>query len=289
MTTRKFKYGVETRFEFIEFRAYWHGRLNRADLIDQFGVSPTQASMDLKAYQELAPENLVYDGTDKTYRCAESFRARYMCVQADAYLTPLLEMRAGALHPAASWLRTIPPFHVSPNPARGVRPEVLRAVIHAVDYTLAIEVLYQSMSSPDPSWRWIEPHAYAFDGFRWHVRAFCAQDRLFKDFLLSRILEVCTEHQPHPAETRSNDDTEWRTEITLKIAPHPYLSDAQRRVIALDYGMDDQMCATISVKTSMLYYALKRLGLDTDPAARRPQDQQIVLLNHDEVMAARKW
>lgn len=29
----------------------------------------------------------------------------------------------------------------------------------------------------------------------------------------------------------------------------------------------------------MLYYALRRLGLDTSPTAREPQDQQIVLLN----------
>ncbi len=27
----------------------------------------------------------------------------------------------------------------------------------------------------------------------------------------------------------------------------------------------------------------KQLGLDTDPGARRPQDQQIVLLNREEV------
>ena len=35
---------------------------------------------------------------------------------------------------------------------------------------------------------------------------------------------------------------------------------------------------TIHVRKAMLYYALKRLGLDTDLSARRPQDQQIVLL-----------
>jgi hypothetical protein len=40
---------------------------------------------------------------------------------------------------------------------------------------------------------------------------------------------------------------------------------------------------TIPVRRALLYYALKRLGLDTDPAARRPQDQQIVLLNAAEV------
>jgi len=37
-----------------------------------------------------------------------------------------------------------------------------------------------------------------------------------------------------------------------------------------------------------LFYALKRLGLDTDPAARRPQDQQIVLLNASEISGCRQ-
>jgi len=38
------------------------------------------------------------------------------------------------------------------------------------------------------------------------------------------------------------------------------------------------------VRRALLYYALRRLGLDTDPAARRPQDQQIVLLNRGELI-----
>lgn len=39
--------------------------------------------------------------------------------------------------------------------------------------------------------------------------------------------------------------------------------------------------AKIRVRKALLYYALKRLGLDTDPAARPPRDQQIVLLNRE--------
>ena len=34
----------------------------------------------------------------------------------------------------------------------------------------------------------------------------------------------------------------------------------------------------IVVPRVLLFYALKRLGLDTDPGARKPQDQQIILL-----------
>ena len=41
--------------------------------------------------------------------------------------------------------------------------------------------------------------------------------------------------------------------------------------------------AKIPVRKALLYYALKRLGLDTHPAARRAQDQQIVLLSAAEV------
>lgn len=34
----------------------------------------------------------------------------------------------------------------------------------------------------------------------------------------------------------------------------------------------------------MLYYALKRLGLDMDPAAHRPADQQIILQNRETAL-----
>ncbi|WP_210244197.1 hypothetical protein [Arenimonas fontis] len=41
--------------------------------------------------------------------------------------------------------------------------------------------------------------------------------------------------------------------------------------------------AKIAVRKALLYYALRRLGLDTDPATRKPADQQIVLLNREVV------
>jgi predicted DNA-binding transcriptional regulator YafY len=280
----KLRHGVEVRFEFIEFRAYWHGRLNRSDLIDRFGVSQTQASQDLKAYQELAPSNLCYDGVDKTYRCAKTFTPRFFDLSADSYLAPLLAMHLGTLEPTSSWLRTIPPFHVSPTPARAICPEILRSINQAREYARAIEIKYQSMSNPQPSWRWIEPHAYAFDGLRWHVRALCRRDGVFKDFLLSRIMSTRDNDQPSPATSSGAQDVDWNTAVTMVIAPHPGLSEGQRQAIRLDYGMDAEDRNQITVQKSMLNYAVRRLGLDTDPLARRPQDQQIVLLNRDEIL-----
>lgn len=271
----KLKHSVEERFAFVEFRVFWHGRINRADLIQRFGVSPTQASQDFKLYAELMPENLVYDGVEKAYLCGQNFVPRYADLSAESYLAPLLSISSGLLQPEDTLLRSIPSFHVSPNPSRGVTPLVLRAVVRAVDNAEAIKICYQSMSSPEPSWRWIEPHAFAYDGFRWHVRAFCQNDRVFKDFLLSRIVEVGGQG---PVSAEPSADEAWHTEVVLEIGPHPDLSDSQRRAIEMDYGMEEGR-AQIAVRRALLFYALKRLGLDTDPAARRPQDQQIVLLN----------
>jgi hypothetical protein len=102
-------------------------------------------------------------------------------------------------------------------------------------------------------------------------------DECFKDFVLSRILQTRGSRE---SASSAADDSDWNSEVTLEIAPHPDLSDAQAKVVALDYGMRDGK-AEITVRRALLYYALKRLGLDTDPAARRPQDQQIVLLNRE--------
>lgn len=171
-------------------------------------------------------------------------------------------------------------YGATPTPARGVAPEILRDVLAAIHKPAALQITYQSMSRPEPSARWIEPHALAFDGFRWHARAFCQNDQVFKDFLLSRVVEI---GKRGPVTADQQSDTDWHSEVVLEIGPHPDLSLTQSRAIEMDYGMQDDR-AQIPVRSALLFYALKRLGVDTDPAARRPQDQQIVLLN-PEVLA----
>lgn len=45
------RWGVEKRLEFIEFRLFWEGGINRADIMEQFGVSVPQASKDLSRFE----------------------------------------------------------------------------------------------------------------------------------------------------------------------------------------------------------------------------------------------
>ena len=275
------RWGVEQRLEFIEFRLFWEGHVNRSDLMDQFGVSVNQASTDLNRYIGFAPANMVYDKSARTYVRGSAFQPQFLEPDASRYLAQLRSVAENILDREDSWIANLPSFASAPTPVRGVDPVTLRSVVGAIRRSEEIEIRYQSLSSPDPRWRWIAPHAIAFDGFRWHARAFCLTDECFKDFLLSRMIEIRGSRE---SGTSADDDLDWNSEVVLEVAPHPELSETQAKVIALDYGMRGGS-AKIKVRRALLYYTLKRLGLDTAPSAREPEDQQIVLLNREVVDA----
>lgn len=277
------RWGVERRIEFIEFRLFWDGHVNRSDLTSAFGVSVNQASTDLNRYIGMAPNNMVYDKSARTYIRGGNFDPLFLKPDASRYLSQLRSVADGILDRADAWIGQFPTYDAAPTPARGVNAKTLRSMVAAIRRSEEIEVKYQSLSRTEPLWRWIAPHAIGFDGFRWHTRAFCLTDQSFKDFLLSRIIET---RGTKPSDVGADRDADWNEQVTLEIGPHPELSETQQKVIALDYGMRSGR-AKISVRKALLYYALKRLGLDTDPAARQPQDQQIVLLNRQAVVGKR--
>jgi hypothetical protein len=278
------RWGVEQRLEFVEFRLFWEGHVNRGDLVDKFGISVNQASTDLNRYLGLSPDNMYYDKSAKTYVRGPEFKPRFLQPNAGRYLSQLHSLGEGILEPSETWIGRLPSFDAAPTPTRGVNARTLRTVVAAIRRNEMIEAKYQSLSTPEPRWRWITPHAIGFDGFRWHARAFCLDDEVFKDFLLSRILET---RGTQLTDVTGEADAEWHDMVTIEIGPHPGLSESQQKVIALDYGMRGAR-SKIKVRKALLYYALRRLGLDTDPAARRPQDQQIILLNPEAVLGDRQ-
>ena len=282
--TTPLRWGVEKRLEFIEFRLFWEGGINRADITDYFGVSVPQASKDLAQYQELAPANLRYDRRIKRYFAAETYSPRFLRPDADRYLSQLRSIADHVLEPNETWLSGPPPLDAMPTPHRRVDPLILRSALAAIRRNKAIEICYQSLSRDNPMWRWITPHAFASDGLRWHVRAFCHIDRTFKDFLLPRFLDTRGERDPvvQPAA-----DYIWHETASVVLVPHPKLSKGQQQAVARDFGMDGASIA-IPVRLSLLYYFMKRLNLDGDPERRPPREQHVVVANKAEVRSALK-
>lgn len=274
------RWGVEKRFEFMEFRLYWEGRLNRKDLIDQFGISVTQSSLDLNRYLELAPGNMSYDKSARCYVAAEVFKPQFLKPDAHRYLAGLRSIADDVVRIEETWMGRLPVYEALPVPHRAVNPVHLRAILMAIREVHAIHIQYQSLSRPTPLWRWITPHAIASDGVRWHARAYCHVDAVFKDFLLGRVLDI-GERKAHVVD--ADADHAWQRQTTVRIGPHPELTESQRRVVELDYGMAGGELV-IPVRGSFLFYFLRQLRLLPESVERKPRDQQIVLLNRDEVM-----
>jgi hypothetical protein len=186
--------------------------------------------------------------------------------------------------PGESWIAHPPETDIALTPHREVDSGVLKAILTAIRENRSIEVHYQSMNSrrTDPTWRRMTPHAFGYDGFRWHARAYCHIDDKFKDFLLPRILGVRDMDVPGPG---GDQDALWKKTFDIEIGPHPRLTTSQRAVVAKDYGMTNER-AVLTVRYAMLFYVLKRLGLLGDASQQNPRTQHIVALNAHETERA---
>jgi WYL domain len=281
---KKGPWSVEQRLEFIDFRLFWEGHVNRADLVNYFGVSVPQASGDLTQYQEQAKDNALYDKTRKTYVAGPKFKPVFFEPSADEYLAQLRLIQSELLAEEEAWAVRLSSYSIVPILRRRLDAGMLRRVLEAIRSNSSIEVFYQSFSHPEPRWRWVSPHALGFDGSRWHARAWCHTHHDFRDFVLARFLEV---RGAGSATSDPASDKGWHDEVTLRFGPHPSLKDGRRRAIELDYGMTVGV-AEISTRVCLSSYLERHLGLDLDPSQLPPERQQIVLVNREEVEAARK-
>lgn len=209
-------WGLESRLQFIDFRLRWERRINRMDLIEHFGISVPQASLDIAKYMELAPSNLTYDRSSRTYTAAPCFRPLYQRSSAQRYLAELLATKMGVVEPAASFIGSAPEIDWAPSPWRTINEQTVEAVVQAIRQREAIWVSYQSMTSLDESVRLLSPHALGNDGFRWHMRAFCHKRQRFSDFVLARILRI---DGFEATQVDSNQDSHWQTVLTLVLTP----------------------------------------------------------------------
>lgn len=270
--------GQDRRLAFIDFRLRWEGRINRSNLTDFFGISVPQASLDIARYRELMPQNLEYNQSLRVYLATGNFNPLYPETQPDHYLNELLAATEGTGQPDTSFIGWKPPVDSVPRPGRTVAATTLVTLLMAIKEVKGLKVSYQSMSGPAPSHRTISPHALAYDGFRWHVRAFCHTRQDFRDFVLGRILEV---EDMQPAGAPASDDVSWNTFLTLVLAPNPNLSPGRKHAIELDYGMNNGE-VQLTCRQALLFYTLRSLGLDQQVDARA-EAQQIVLKNQEEI------
>ena len=237
---------VIQRLMHLERCLFWRGELQRADLIDAFGINPIQAAKDFRLYMERYPDNMEYNKSRRRYLPLPGFTPRLIEPKT-------LDEFAGIdspLVPVAHW----------PLPSRRATPQVLQAMVAAVRERQQIEVQYQSMTGDKPFWRWLSPYAFASDGERWHVRAYCHTRNEFRDFVLGRIL---TTRHIKGSEIDPQDDHDWTTIVNVRVTPNPDLAIEKRQAIALEYDLPaNSLETTLNLRRAMLFYVKAKFETD---------------------------
>ncbi|HEY5237964.1 MAG TPA: WYL domain-containing protein [Rhizomicrobium sp.] len=262
--------------EFIEFRLLWDGKINRGEVAEFFNISIQQASLDFARYLVLAEDNMEYDRREKVYRAACGFTPLFIAPDTQTYLNELLGLATGTISPSLSFVGTRPPCDVVTLPVRRVRAELLLPVLWAIRDGSEREILYQSMSSPEPTRQWIAPHALAFDGTRWHARAWCHGSSRFRDFVLTRIQQV---YGQRPTTVNSHDDEDWHTFVVVQIEPSPTLTTSQRDSVVTDFGMENGRLQK-TIRRALVSYFTRHLRIDS-----AQHNQPIVWANGHEFNA----
>lgn len=260
--------------EFIEFRLLWDGKINRGEVAEYFDISIQQASLDFAQYMVLAEDNMEYDRREKVYRATQSFSPRFIAPDTQTYLNELSGLASGTVSPALSFIGARPPCDIVTLPIRRVRTEILLPILWAIRDGGEIETTYQSMRTPDPTRQWIAPHSLAFDGTRWHARAWCHRTSQFRDFVLTRLLQI---HGQRSGTVNPHDDVDWQTFVVIEIEPNPKLTVSQRDSVVTDFGMlNGRLSKTI--RRALVTYFVRYLRID-----EAHETQPIVWANRSQV------
>jgi hypothetical protein len=264
--TNEKQWAAAERLRYIERSAFWRGVINRADLQRIYDLSPAQASSDLQRYTELNPGALAYNLQRKRYEGAETMRPVLHSPRLEEAMEMFLgaDLRATRTFGAGADIEKSAQVATVVVPQRTASVEAQRAIFQAVLFARQVRIRYLSLSERGESWRVIAPHALAHDGYRWHARAWCFENRDFRNFVLGRILKT---GWPQPLVLELPRDAAWNEWTTLKLQPRKGLGDIQARAIRLEYGMTNNR-VTLRVRRAMADATLMHLRLPPSDGRR---------------------
>ncbi len=279
----RLRWGVRRRLEFIDFRLFWDGRFNRSDMAKTFGISPQQASADVGQYQKIAPGNVTYDPSQKTYKRTDQFEAAFIGNVIEPHLLQLIAIESGWLNSEDTWFHTIPPIEAISLRRKPIAPEVLMHILDAVHNRMEVDIHYGSLTGSIKPIRTIAPHALCYSTGRWYIRSWSKRHNDFREYSLNRIATVAN---PRPSRIDPVLDFEWVHVMNLVIIPNPILPLERQDTVAWEHGMTDRRLV-FPCRLSLSFHLMSEHNLDVDPGVLDPAKQQIVLENREEVLQAR--
>jgi len=271
------------QFHLIEVIALWEGRLTSNHLQQAFSIGRSKASEIFGAYQQCVPGNICHNTQARGYVPEESFAPRFSQGLVHEYLdllhkSPLCDSHYFALQTGRAPIDRLQPL------TRPVNPDAVRVIIQAVREKKRISACYRSLSKPDGGERLMAPHTLVSAAGRWHVRAFCEDSRVFKDFMLHRFVAVPEIETDRLEIADPSRDKEWGHQVEMVLVPNPALSPLQQQLVADDYAMGTARQLRLKVRAPLVKYMAVELRIDSPEQTREnPNAHQLDLANRDEL------
>jgi hypothetical protein len=259
-------WAARSRLRHIEFVLWWRSWVGRSDLANTFSTSAAQCSGDLQRYMVINPGAMEYNLSEKRYESSNHF----VCKMHQPCLEEAIRVFLGGgpgLPDLGTQASNDPRLAVLALPERRPNATICRRIMVALLNTQRVRIRYHSLSSGEIKWRIVLPTGIAWDGQRWHIRAWCSTRRAWRDFVLGRCLAA-----DWPAEhvRRVPADPDWHEIETLRLKINPKLKPGQIDALRMDHGLESDILE-IPVRKAMRPYVLSRFQIDDETLRSAPQ------------------
>lgn len=255
--TNEENWAARERLRAVELWLWWRGWVGRGDLVERFGISAAQASGDLQKYLKMNGKGVSYQTSRKRYEAGEDFACALHVPSLDEAIRVFLGGACEADHCGSAVESE--QVDILQLPKRATPVEIARRVFVALLGGKRVRVFYHSVASDGAEWRYLRPGALAWDGRRWHVRAWCEKREEWRDFVLGRMVRA---EWPEVCEGTLPPDEDWHAWETVRLRINPQLGNQARASLKLDYGLESEVIE-VKVRRALRGYFLAEMYLDT--------------------------
>ena len=262
---------ISDRISDLETVLYWEGEIDNQRIRELLGVQPVWASKLMAELVKRVGKHATKETSRSPLRLTPKALEKSKNRALDDYLRIVKAQCAGeeVVEDARLDLSI-------------VAPNVFVAIMQAIKKKNGLSIVYHSMNDPKGSERQIFPHAMVRAPRRWHVRAWCAKRREFRDFTLGRISSIVKIDEVAPY-TRANDK-EWNETVSFYVTAHPSLSPEQQAIIAAEY-YPGASARRLIVRKCLAGYIIQDLRLATDINKETPPEFQLFVPDAQKLRA----
>lgn len=264
--------GSSSRLEDLERLIVWEGELSNERIRELLGVKPVYASRLMSGLMKLLVGRAGRTSAHAPLKMFYGSEKDQLANSPDAYLHILNGLPGAPLISGVGIADARMDLSL-------ISPAIFSAIFQAIRCQQGLQISYKSMNHPLGTRRLVFPHTLVRAPRRWHMRAWCTERFDFLDFTLGRIsAAMLDETTSQPIDGSREQDLGWMNVVNLLIAPHPDLTEDQRKMIAEEF-FPGAASLRLKVRECLAPYIIQDLRIAVDNDNQTPPEYQLALLN----------